>query len=77
MKKALDEFENYLKRRGTIKHNEVLSHRNSLDRLKYLRDQVVHKGVVIAESDCHPLIEDALRFTKEYSLQVFSFDVLS
>lgn len=77
MRKALDELENYLKRRGIIKHNEALSHRNSLDRLGYLRDQVVHKAVGIAESDCYPLIEDALRFTREYSLQVFSFDVLS
>jgi hypothetical protein len=77
MKRALDEFEGYLKRQGSIKHNAVLSHRNSLDRLKYLRDQIVHKAIGIAESDCHPLIEDALRFTREYSLQVFSFDVLS
>lgn len=74
MRKALTLFQTYLQDIGEIKRNEVVSYRNSLDQLAYLRNQVVHKGIDITQSMCRPLIDDALKFTAEYSLRIFGYD---
>lgn len=75
MRKALTAFQNYLQEKGEIRRNEVVSYRNSLDRLAYLRDQVVHKGIDITQSMCHPLIEDVLKFSAKYSLKILGYDI--
>jgi hypothetical protein len=77
MRKALVEFQTYLQQKGEIKPNEVIPYRNSLDRLAYLRDQVVHKGVDITATECRPLVDDALRFAMTYSLNIFRFDIFA
>ncbi len=77
MKKALTQFQTYLQNKGEIKRNEVIPYRNSLDRLVYLRDQVVHKAIDITRSECRPLIDDALRFAGRYSLKIFGFDIFA
>jgi hypothetical protein len=76
MREALTRFQTYLQEQGEMKRNEVISYRNSLDRLAYLRDQVEHKGIDITQSMCRPLVDDALRFASKYSLKIFGFDVL-
>jgi hypothetical protein len=76
MKEALNQFQTYLQQKG-IKSSEVVLSRNSLDRLAYLRDQVVHKAIDVTESECCSLIDDAASFITKYSLQIFGFDVLS
>lgn len=77
MKKALDEFQAHLRQNAVIKSTESASYRNSLDRLGYLRDQIVHKAVNVTELECHHLVEDASKFAIKYSLQMFGFDILS
>lgn len=76
MRKALTRFQTYLQDKGEIKRGEVISYRNSLDTLAYLRDQVVHKGIDMTQSTCRPLIDDALRFAAKYSSEIFGFDIL-
>ncbi len=75
MRKALTQFQTYLQEEGKIKRDEVIPYRNSLDRLAYLRDQVVHKGMDITQAECQPLINDAIKFAATYSLKVFGFDL--
>jgi len=75
MRKALTLFQTYLQGMGEIKRNEVISYRNSLDSLAYLRDQVVHKGIDVTQSTCRPLIDDALKFVAGYSVKIFGFDI--
>lgn len=77
MKKALDKFQAYLRQNAIIESTEAVSYRNSLDRLGYLRDQIVHKAVNVTELECHHLVDDAFKFTIKYSLQIFGFDILS
>jgi hypothetical protein len=76
-RKALIEFQNFLQNKGEIKKNEVLPYRNSLDRLAYLRDQIVHKGLIINKTESYPLIKDAQKFLSLFSLKVFNFDVFA
>jgi hypothetical protein len=75
MKKALIKFQNYLQDKSIIKRNEAISYRNSLDRLAYLRDEIVHKCIDITQSTCRPLIDDAFKFLTKYSLEIFGFDI--
>ena len=77
MRKALNEFQGHLRKGGGIKPTEAVYCHNSLDRLAYLRDQIVHKAIDVTESECHSLIDDASRFMSRYSLQIFGFDILS
>jgi hypothetical protein len=76
-KGALDEFQTYLQQKRVIKAAEVVSFRNSLDRLAYLRDQVVHKAIDVTESECRSLIDDTASFITEYSLKLLGYDILS
>jgi hypothetical protein len=77
MKEALDQFQTYLQQRKIIKATEAVLCRNSLDRLAYLRDQIVHKAIDVTESECSDLINDAQGFIEKYSHQIFNFNVLS
>ena len=77
MKDALDQFQTYLQQKKLIKPTEAVLCRNSLDRLAYLRNQIVHKAIDVPESECRGLINDAQRFVAKYSLQIFNFNVLS
>jgi hypothetical protein len=77
MRKALTRFQEYLQSKGKIKQNEVVPYRNSLDKLAYLRDQVVHKAINITQSECRPLVDNALKFAAKYSLEIFGFDVFA
>lgn len=75
MRKALTRFQTYLQDEGKMKRNEVVAYRNSLDRLAYLRDEVLHKCIDITGSMCHPLVDDALKFATKYSLEIFGHDI--
>jgi len=77
MRKALNKFQDHMRKIGVMKSTEALYCSNSLDRLAYLRDQVVHKAIDVTESECCSLIDDAASFITKYSLQIFGFDVLS
>ncbi len=75
MRKALIKFQKYLQQVGEIKSNEVIKYRNSLDRLAYLRDQIVHKGIDVSQKDCRDLIDDAFKFASKYSNNIFKYNI--
>jgi len=77
MRKALIQFQTYLQDEDKIKRNEVISHRNSLDRLAYVRDQIVHKAIGVDQEECRHLVDKALRFMAKYSLEIFGFDIFA
>jgi hypothetical protein len=45
MREALDQFQAYLQQKKIIKATDTVFYRNSLDRLAYLRDQIVHNDL--------------------------------
>lgn len=75
MREALIKFQTYLQQVGEIKSNEVIKYRNSLDRLAYLRDQIVHKGIDVSQKDCRDLIDDAFKFASKYSNNIFKYNI--
>jgi len=66
MRKALGLYQEYLQQQGELKKGDVIQYRNSVDRLAYLRDQVVHKGIDVSAAECLPLVGDALAFARRY-----------
>jgi hypothetical protein len=74
MRNALTRFQAHLQNEGELRRDEVIPYRNSLDELAYLRDQVVHKGLDVTRSMCRPLVTDALKFARRYSLEIFGQD---
>lgn len=75
LRKALTELEAHLIQQGMLKKGKRLLYRNSIDRLAYLRDQVVHKAIEVTHKECQDLVDDVLKFAAEYSFQIFSFDI--
>lgn len=75
MRKALTAFQTHLQNIGKLRRDETIPLRNSLDRLAYLRDEIVHKGIDITPTDCQPIVEDASRFTSKFSLEIFGYDI--
>lgn len=75
MRKALNRFQTYLQNEKYIKNNEVIKYRNSLDKLAYLRDQIVHKGIDVSQKECRSLIDDAFKFASEYSNEIFKYNI--
>jgi len=75
MRNALTQFQTYLQNTKIIKINEVIPYSNSLLRLAYLRDQVVHKCLSVLQSECMPIIEDSRKFASKYSTFIFGFDI--
>lgn len=75
MRKALIRFQTYLQKEKYIKKNEVIKYRNSLDKLAYFRDQIVHKGIGVSQKDCRDLIDDAFKFASKYSNEIFKFNI--
>ena len=71
MRKALDKLERHLQTAGVIPLGQPVQHRNDLDRLAYYRDQVVHKGLPIAEQDARDLADAAARFADWVCPHVF------
>lgn len=74
MRSALRRFQTHLQEGDRLERNEVIPFRNSLDRLAYVRDQVVHKAIDVTGSECRPLVTDALKFARRYSIEVFGYD---
>jgi SPX domain protein involved in polyphosphate accumulation len=75
MFKALNKFQEYLKAHKEINNNEVVRYRNSLDELKYYRDQIIHKGAIIDDLKSKHLVEDVIKFASIYSTIIFNKDI--
>jgi len=65
-----------LQKTGALRRDEILSYRNSIDRLAHYRDEIVHKGMAVTESECRELISGAVAFVSHYSRQLLGGDIL-
>lgn len=70
VRKALDTLEAYLKVNGILSDQEQFPYRSDLNRLAYLRDEVVHKAVGVPAEECRELIVALRTFVRQMSLLV-------
>lgn len=76
MRSALTAVQGWLQQTKRLKPNEIIHHRNSLERLAHLRDEVVHKAAEITVRECRKLIDECSQFATEYSLEIYGYDYL-
>lgn len=76
MRKALDAFQGHLQQTGALRQGAAVDYRNALDRLAYLRDEVVHKGLIVGAMECREVVSDARAFAARYSQQFLGADLL-
>ena len=74
MVNALERLEEKLRGDGRLSGQSV-PFRNSLDRIAYLRNEVVHKGASVGREDARRLSSQAERFMSEISARVFGFSI--
>jgi hypothetical protein len=67
LRKALYNIEEKLQSHGQLSEDEPVPRRNQIDRLAYLRDEVVHKGAAVSREDARRLTEEAERFMNRLS----------
>lgn len=76
LRKALTSFQEHLYQAGTLPRGSVLPYRNELAHLAHLRNEIVHKGLAVAEADCRPLVNIACAFATKYSREYLGIDLL-
>jgi len=76
MRKALDELEKYLQKTGVLKQGQPIEYRNSLDKLAYYRNEIVHKGASIGEIEARELTEASARFSGLMCQRIFGYSLL-
>jgi len=76
LRKALRKLEESLQRVGTLAAGQHVQRRNHIDRLIYLRNEVVHKGASVSGNDARMLTDQAARFVEDISAEVFGFSLL-
>jgi hypothetical protein len=74
MVNALERLEEKLRGDSRLSGQSV-PFRNSLDRIAYLRNEVVHKGASVGREDARRLSAQAERFMSEISARVFGFSI--
>lgn len=75
LRRALDRIEESLHSIGKLSQDESVPRRNQIDRLAYLRDEVVHKGAAVSREDARRLTNQADRFMDQLSNWVFDFSI--
>jgi hypothetical protein len=76
MRKALTQLQTYFQTMGVLRQGQVIEYRNELDRLAYHRDQIVHKGVSVAEREARELTEASTRFSDLVCRRIFGYSLL-
>lgn len=75
LRSALDKIEESLHAAGRLSQYDSVPRRNQIDRLAYLRDEVVHKGAAVSREDARRLTNEADRFMDQLSGWVFDFSI--
>jgi len=76
MRRALDELEKHLQRKGTLSRGQLIEYRNSLGRLAYYRDEIVHKGAFVPKKEALELTEVSARFCELICQRIFGYSLL-
>jgi hypothetical protein len=75
LRKAVSKLQTALQARKTLKPNESVKFRGSIDTLAHYRDEIVHKSIEISASMALAVVLDAQRFADEYVPTVLGFSV--
>lgn len=75
LRSALGKVQNALQATGTLARGETLPQRGSVDRLAYLRDEVVHKGLAVSRADISNHIGDSKKLCSFVSTAILSEDL--
>lgn len=75
--KALTRLEGHLRSTGELRPGDVLEGRSDLERLKYLRDQVVHKAIVVHLSDARPAVQAGTDLIRRFCAKFHGFEPLN
>lgn len=75
MRKALSQFTEFLCSKSSPLEHRQAEYANSLNRLAYVRDQVVHKAIDLSVSECDHLVRDAVAFAGHYGELIYGFDI--
>lgn len=73
-RKALSRLEAHLRSRGELAHGQSVEGRPGLDRLQYLRDQIVHKAIVVTVSDARGAVQAGMDLIRRFCLKFHGFE---
>jgi len=76
MRKALTSLQGHFQRLKVLSRSQNIEYRNELDRLAYLRDQVVHKAGAVSGREAKELAQAGVRFANLQAQRIFGFDLL-
>jgi hypothetical protein len=71
LRKALRSLEERLQTTGVLSRNEPVPRRGQIDRLAYLRDEVVHKGAAVSREDARRLTGQVDHFMDQVYRKTF------
>jgi hypothetical protein len=77
LRSALSSMQTWMQQNRLLKANEILAFSNEIQRLAYLRDEIVHKAIDVSEEDTKSSIQSAMVFASRSSKAVLGFDILS
>lgn len=75
LRRALNRIEEHLRATNKLSQDDVAPRRNQIDRLAYLRDEVVRKGASVSREDANRLTNQADRFMDQLSSWIFGFSI--
>lgn len=76
LRAAMTKLQTHYQDHGLLDRSAVLPHRQGVDRLAYLRDEVAHKALRVGQSDIQAPLDVARRFVSAVALQVLGRDLL-
>jgi hypothetical protein len=74
---ALSSMQTWMQQNHLLKPNQILPFSNEIQRLAYLRDEIVHKAIDVSEDDTKSSIQSAMAFASGNSKTILGFDILS
>lgn len=76
MREGLNVFQEWLKKAKKLRPDEIIHHRNAVEGLAHMGDEIVHKATEITVEQCRKLVRECLDFATEYSREVYGYDFL-
>jgi Squalene-hopene cyclase C-terminal domain len=76
LRRAMTRLQDHYHAQKLLPRNAVLPHRNGVDRLAILRDEIVHKALRVSRPDIDSHLREAQSFTSAISLQILGRDLL-
>jgi hypothetical protein len=76
LRKALTNLQSHFQTTKLLKQGQPIEYRNEMDRLAYIRDQIVHKGIEVGEKDTLELVNASWKFANLLCNRIFGTELL-